>query len=94
MVEKYEAHTKEALALCEKFGIPFPFYVFTTDDFYYYFVWPIENYASLDSLFKAIGEWVAKMGDDNWQALVKSGEDTYEYMKWSIVHHRPDLSYM
>jgi len=93
MVEKYETHTKEALALCEKYGLPFPFYVFTTDDFHYYFVWPIENYASLDSLFKAIGEWVAKMGDENWQALVKSGEGTYEYMKWSIVRFKPDLSY-
>ena len=93
MVEKYEAHTKEALGLCEKYEIPFPFYVFTTDDFHYYFLWPIENYESLDSLFKAIGEWVAKIGDENWQALVKSGEGTYEYMKWSIVRHKPELSY-
>lgn len=93
MVDKYEAHTKEALELCEKYGIPFPFYAFTTDDFHYYFVWPIESYASLDSLFKSIGEWVVKMGDENWQALVKSGEGTYEYMKWSIIRHKPDLSY-
>lgn len=94
MIEKYETHTKEALVLCEKYGLPFPFYVFTTDDFHYYFVWPIENYASLDSLFKAVGEWVAKMGDENWQALVKSGENTHEFMKWSIVRYHPDLSYI
>ena len=94
IVEKYEIHTKEALALWEKYGLPLPFYAFTTDDFHYYFVWPIENYASLDILFRAIGEWVAKMGDENWQALVKSGEGTYEYMKWSIIRLRPDLSYI
>lgn len=94
MVEKYEAHTKEALILWKKYGTPSAFYVFNTDDFHYYFVWPIENYASLNSLFKAIGEWVVKMGDENWQALVKSGEGTYEYMKWSIIRLRPDLSYI
>ena len=93
MVDKYEAHTKEALNLWTKYGSPFPFYAFITDDFHYYFVWPIENYASLDSLFKAIGEWVVKMGDENWQALVRSGEGTYEYLKWSMVRHKPELSY-
>ena len=93
MADKYEEHTKEALDLWTKYGSPFPFYAFVTDDFHYYFVWPIENYASLDSLFKAIGEWVVKMGDENWQALLKSGEGTYEYMKWSIVRHKPELSY-
>ncbi len=93
MVEKYEAHTKEALILWKKYGTPSAFYAFNTDDFHYYFLWSIENYASLDSLFKAIGEWVVKMGDENWQALVKSGEGTYEYMKWSIIRLKPDLSY-
>ena len=93
MVDKYEAHAKEAIGLCVKYGLPFPFYAFTTDDLHYYFVWPIENYASLDSLFKALGGWVEKMGDENWQALVKSGEGTHEYMKWSIIRHRPELSY-
>ncbi len=94
MIDKYETHTKEALILWKKYGTLFPFYAFNTDDFHYYFVWPIENYASLDILFKAIGEWVEKMGDENWQALVKSGEDTHEYMRWSIVRHRPDVSYI
>jgi hypothetical protein len=92
MVEKFESLTKEALALCEKYGFPFPFNAFTTDDFHYYFVWPIENYGSLNSVFKAIGEWVVNMGDENWQTLVKSGEGTHEYMKWSIIRHKPDLS--
>jgi len=93
MIDKYEELTKEALDLWTKYGSPFLFYAFVTDDFHYYFVWPIENYASLDSLFKAIGDWVVKMGDENWQALMKSGEGTYGYMKWSIVRHKPDLSY-
>lgn len=93
MVENYEAHTKEALNLWNKYGAPSAFYAISTDDFHYYFVWPIENYTSLNSVFKSIGEWVVRMGDENWQALVKSGEDTYEYMKWSIVRLKPDLSY-
>lgn len=93
MVDKYEENTKEALNLWIRYGSPFPFYAFVTDDFHYYIVWPIENYASLDSLFKTIGEWVVKMGDENWQALRESGEGTYEYMKWSMIRHKPELSY-
>jgi hypothetical protein len=38
MVEKYEAHTKEALILWQKYGTPSAFYAFNTDDFHYYFV--------------------------------------------------------
>jgi hypothetical protein len=60
MVSQFEAGVKQEIAL----GSPAPWAAFSTDDFHYYFVTPIQNYAEIDSMDRADNEWSAKVGED------------------------------
>jgi hypothetical protein len=88
MVAKYEAAVKKEVEL----GYPFPFEVYSTDDLHYYFLMPIENYAGIDVMNKAEGEWAAKIGQE-YQALMKSVEGTFDYYRSGIIRFLPELSY-
>jgi hypothetical protein len=88
MAAKFEAAVKKEIEL----GYPYPFSAYSTDDFYYYFLTPIENYASIDALNKAESEWAKKIGE-NHQALMKSVEGTFEYYRLGVIRFLPELSY-
>lgn len=88
MAAKFEAGIKKENEL----GYPFPSEAYSTDDFYYYFLTPIENYAGIDAMNKAEGEWSAKIGQ-GYQALMKSVEGTFDYYRSGVVRFLPELSY-
>lgn len=88
MAAKFEAGIKKENEL----GYPFPSEAYSTDDYYYYFLTPIENYAGIDAMNKAEGEWSAKIGQE-YQALMKSVEGTFEYYRSGVIRFLPDLSY-
>jgi len=88
MADRFEAAQKKEIEL----GYPFPFEAYSTDDFHYYFLVPIENYAGIDAMNKSEGEWAAKIGQE-YQALMKSVEGTFDYYRWGIVRSLPELSY-
>jgi hypothetical protein len=88
MAAKFEAAVKREIEL----GYPMPFETYSTDDFYYYFLVPIENYAGIDAMNKAEGEWAAKIGQE-YQALMKSVEGTFDYYRSGVVRFLPELSY-
>jgi hypothetical protein len=88
MAAKFEAAVKREIEL----GYPMPFETYSTDDFYYYFLVPIENYAGIDAMNKAEGEWAAKIGQE-YQALMKSVEGTFDYYRSGVVRSLPELSY-
>ncbi len=94
MVAKYEAVTKEIAPLCTQHKFPYPFYAFSTDDFHYYFVYPLENYADIDNLDKASEELGKKMGADKWQAMMKRFVGTFESSLYSVIRYLPELSYI
>jgi hypothetical protein len=89
MAAKFEAAVKREIEL----GYPLPFETYSTDDFYYYFLEPIENYAGIDAIGKAEGEWAAKIGQE-YQALMKSVEGTFDYYRSGVVRFLPELSYV
>jgi hypothetical protein len=90
MVSQFEAGVKQEIEL----GSPAPWSAFSTDeDFHYYFVTPIQNYAAIDSMEKADNEWTAKIGKEKLDALMKSYEGTFEYYKAGVIRFLPDLSY-
>lgn len=88
MAARFEAAQKKEIEL----GYPFPFEAYNTDDFHYYFLVPIESYAGIDAMNKSEGEWAAKIGQE-YQALMKSVEGTFDYYRWGIVRSLPELSY-
>jgi len=94
MVAQYEAHVKEALDLFNKYQFPYPFYTYSTDDFLYYLVFPVENFADIDNFYQAISELEKKAGAEQWQAMMKSALGTLEYWQDSVYRYLPELSYI
>ena len=92
-VAEYEAHVKEALDLCYKYKFPYPFHSASTDDFIYYFLFPVENFADIDNLYKAFGELEKKIGAEQLQAMIKRTIGTFEYGQYSVFSYLPELSY-
>jgi hypothetical protein len=89
MVSQFEAAVKREIEL----GHPSPYNTFSTDDFHYYFLTPIQNYAAIDSMDKADNEWSAKVGKEKFDALMKSYEGTFEHFKAGVIRFLPELSY-
>jgi hypothetical protein len=89
MAARYEAAVKKEIEL----GYPYPFMAYSSDDFHYYFLIPIENYAGLDALNKGEGEWAKKIGE-KYQDLLKSVAGTFEYYRLGVIRLLPDLSYI
>jgi hypothetical protein len=88
MAAKFEAGIKKENEL----GYPFLSEAYSTDDFYYYFLTPIENYAGIDAMNRAEGEWAAKIGKE-YEALMKSVEGTFDHYRAGVVRLLPELSY-
>ena len=88
MAAKFEAAVKREIEL----GYPLLFETYSTDDFYYYFLVPIENYAGIDAMNKAEGEWAAKIGQE-YQDLMKSVEGTFDHYRSGTFRSLPELSY-
>jgi hypothetical protein len=88
MAAKYEAVVKKEIEL----KYPLPFETYSTDDFIYYSLYPVENYAGIDQINKADAEWMAKIGTE-FDALMKSAEGTIEFYKYGVIHLAPELSY-
>ena len=88
MAAKFEAAVKKENEL----GYPYPYSAYSTDDFYYYFLVPIENYAAIDAMNKMEGEWAAKAGQE-YEAMMKSLAGTVEHYRSGVIRFLPELSY-
>lgn len=89
MVARFEAAVKKEIEL----GYPYPFESYSTNDGFYYFLVPIENYAAIDALNTAESEWAAKAGEE-YQKLMNSLEGAIDYYRSGVVRFLPDLSYV
>ncbi|MEE8179531.1 MAG: hypothetical protein V3T89_00215 [bacterium] len=91
-VVEYEAATKEEVALYSKHKFPYPWSSASTDDFHYYFLIPVDKFADIDNIYKALNETQRKMGAE-YQALMKRFSGTYEYIHMYMWYLNHDLSY-
>jgi hypothetical protein len=94
MVAEYEAHIKEVLELVKKHDFPFPYYIFITDDFTVYWVFPLKSFADVDLWYKAVGEWTEKMGSAFYADMVKRTVRTYTKERFFTFRLAPELSYV
>jgi hypothetical protein len=93
MVDEFEAGLKEWVAICAKHKFPYFWNAYSTADFHFYFVWPVENYADIDNMYKAFDELEKKVGEEQMQTLLKRFEGTYEYFNSSMYYLIPERSY-
>ncbi len=91
-VVEFEKAVKEENALYSKYKFPYPWSVASTDDFHYYLSIPVDNFATIDKIYKAF-ENIGNEAGEEYQAMVKRFIGTYEYYHmamWSLNH---ELSY-
>jgi len=91
-VVEFEAATKEEVTLYSKHKFPYPWSSASTDDFHYYFLIPVDKFADIDNIYKALDETQKKMGAE-YQALMKRFSGTYEYTHMYMWYLNHELSY-
>ena len=89
---EYEAACQEEVALYAKYKFPYSWHASSTNDFHYYFLMAVENYAAIDNIYKAFDEIEKKMGA-KYKALMKRFAGTYEYVTPGMYYLTPELSY-
>lgn len=94
MVSQYEAYAKEVLELATKYNFPFSYSLFSTNDYYYYYSFPMKNFADVDNFNKALAEWFKQIGEEESQEMMKRALGTYAYERIYLFRHAPDMSYM
>lgn len=93
MVSEYEAAIKEYMALCAESEYKYPIYAYSTRDFHYYYVTPIEfKYSELDSIRK-YGKKNYSANPEKWDAVWEKFEGTYEYYIPKLIVQNEELSY-
>jgi len=93
MVSEYELALKDYIALFAENNYPYPIYVYSTNDYHYYYVTPTESrYSELDSIRKHVGK-VYSNNPEKWEAVWKKFEGTYDYYKPEVIVLNRELSY-
>jgi hypothetical protein len=93
MVTKYEAALKEERALIAEGKSLYPWRAYSSDDFHYYSIVPIKNYADIDAWDKADEEMRKRVGEERFTTNEKAYDGTFEYNRIGFVYLRADLSY-
>ncbi|MFQ6113666.1 MAG: hypothetical protein ACE5NG_06195 [bacterium] len=97
MVSEYEAATKEfvaKLAEHQMTGSSYYYTAFVDNDFHYYYVTPVENLAAIDNMEKDWNEFVKKVGEENWTAMLQKFAAPLESHKVWMTRLMPELSYV
>ncbi len=94
MVSEFEDASKEEFALLAEHDFPYTCYMYNTDDYTYYYVWAVKDYADIGNLMNTWMEMVKKIDMEKWQALVERKGKALESYKFGAIRHRPDLSYV
>jgi hypothetical protein len=94
LVSEFEEVLKKEVALLAEHNFPYTCYIYNTDNYTYYYVWPVMDYADIGNLMNTWMEMVKKLGVERWQALNGRKGNTLESYKFGAIRHRPDLSYI
>jgi len=93
MIMQYEETTKNYMALFAEQQYPYPMNVYSTDDFHYFIVTPLENFTELDSMYSLLDK-VASNAGDKWDAVWDKFAGTYHYDRGQIIIYSASLSYV
>jgi hypothetical protein len=90
--EAFEAGMVKEIALYSKYGLPFGWAAYSTDDYRYFFMIPIENSGSIDKINAAFEEAAKKAGAE-YKELEKTFTGTYDHMSLNVIARHPKLSF-
>lgn len=90
----FEANLKKIIAEYSKFNWKYPWSTYSTNDFHYYILFAIDNFASMDALNKSGQDLRNEMGPEKYDALYAGYGGTFKYMQNGFYTLRGDLSYI
>jgi hypothetical protein len=93
-VAEYEKAQKAFSTAAAQHNYSVGYTAYSTNDFHYYYIIPIDNFAGIDALMKEYEGFIQKMGQDNFQKLMKGFDGTYKYMREGVSKVSSDYSYM
>lgn len=92
-VATYEATVKKFSSILAEHDFPYAYEAYTTDDYHYYFVYPIKDFADVDALYKSWMKFLESWGWDKYEEVEKQISGSYETNRFMLSRLRPDLSY-
>ena len=94
MVDKYEEASDNLTAAFLEYNIEIPSMIASqTDDFTYYYITPIDNYAALDEMNTSWGKFIETMGQDKWNKIDAAFDGTIFSHKDFIIRRSGKYSY-
>lgn len=91
--KEYEVAVKEEFAVYTESEFTHPWYAFCGNNFHYYFLSPLDNFATIDEIKNSYVKMAKTVGIERWQNVMKRVNEETEYVSMYIFCHRPDLSY-
>ena len=82
---------QETVDLWKKYNLDIPILCYATDDNAYFWVMPVRNFASLDTIFMKSAAFMKKANEA--EGFDGSGFRDLSTANFSMLHYRPDLSY-
>jgi hypothetical protein len=94
MWDKYESTSKEWVKLMTDANLDIPYmWASQRDDAHYYYLFPLDNYASIDKLQGIFSAAIEKIGKDKWSKFMIENESSIETHKDFIVTRSAKYSY-
>lgn len=94
MWDQYEKTSKEWVELMTGAGLDLPYmWASQRDDAHYYYLFPLDNYATIDEMQGIFGAAVEKIGKEKWAGFIKRNESSMETHKDFVVTRSAKYSY-
>lgn len=95
MWDKYESASKDWVKMMTEAGLDFPFMrASQRDDGHYYYLFPLDNYASIDKMPEKFDAAIEKIGKDKWAKFMIEIESSMVTHKDFIVKWSAEYSYV
>jgi hypothetical protein len=92
--KQYEEAVKKQVALMEKYTHVIPYYVYSTDDYFYYWITLIDNFAAFEDLSAKWFAFNAEVQKNDGFYHGQEFKGTTNYVLPQIYNHRPEMSYV
>ena len=92
-VAAYEAAVKSFSSIMAEHGFSYAYEAYATDDYHYYYVYPIKDFADVDALYKSWMKLLESWGWDKYEEMEKQISGSYETYRFMLSRLWPNLSY-
>lgn len=94
MIDLYEKTSKEWVEMMYDAGLDIPsIYASQRDDFHYYYLIPIKNYAEIDGIPQKFQDAAKKLDKDKWSKLTSENDKSIETHREFVAKWSAELSY-